>query len=117
MAKKKLHNEVELVQTRRRWEKKKGMLMNIRNWFVMHKIWWMQLETTCIIESKKETQNDQTFDSTRNIDSTIPPLKTNIKCQFVFNQKGFSDHVFNISKFWQTIISKQGTQALWRKVW
>jgi hypothetical protein len=34
----------------------------------------MQLETTCSIESKKETQNDQTFDSTRNIDSTIPPL-------------------------------------------
>jgi hypothetical protein len=31
MAKEKLHNEVELVQTRRRWGKKNGMLMNIRN--------------------------------------------------------------------------------------
>ncbi len=116
MAKEKLHNEVELVQTRRRWGKKNGMLMNIRNWFVMHKIWWMQLETTCSIESKKETHNE-TFDSTRNIDSTISPLKTSKTCQFFFHQKGFSNHVFNISKIWQTIISKQGTQTLWRKMW
>jgi hypothetical protein len=59
----------------------------------------MQLETTCSIESKKETRNDQTFDSTRNIDSTIPPLKTSKKCGFVFHQKGFNNRIFNISKF------------------